>query len=283
MMRLELSLFLKKFKNKPLTIYERSSIVKVQLRSLSTKENMHQVYPHFVFGYGSLICPTSRAITAPTVAGRAAVPVTVKNIERTWAKRSDRGMTSMNIRFREGAECVGVLVPVDHIELSQFDEREVGYDRIELQPCDVVQVTFLGDSYYENTFLDVEVAGVDPPHIWVYVQYNPFPATTCFPIVQTYVDVILRGCLTVSEEFAHEFIATTRGWDPAELSDYVSSSDEEGSSDKETDDVVWLDDRNDPIYVRADPEYSLKKALELDRLLRKHHPHELRNRRRRAV
>jgi hypothetical protein len=32
------------------------------------------------------------------------------------------------------------------------------------------------------------------------------------PIVQSYVGIILSGCLTILEEFAHEFISTTKGW-----------------------------------------------------------------------
>jgi hypothetical protein len=198
----------------------------------------------------------------------------------------------MGVRFRDGAECVGVLVPVNRKELTQFDKREIGYDRVELQIADIMQVAFLEDtSYYENTFLDKDIVDDDdnndnddvkqPPKVWVYIQQNPIPATGPYPIVQSYVDVILRGCLTISEEFAHEFIATTKGWDPAELSSDTDSCCS-SSDDEEMDDVVWLDDRNDPIYVRADTEYSLRKAPELDRLLRKHHPHEMRNRRRRV-
>jgi hypothetical protein len=70
------------------------------------------------------------------------------------------------------------------------------------------------------------------------------------------VDIILRGCLTISEEFAHEFFLTTKGWDPSEL--------QEGSDDEDW----WVDDRRDPLYARADRKYSLEHAKELDKLLR---------------
>jgi hypothetical protein len=250
---------------------------------------MKHPFPHLVFGYGSLICPDSRAITAPTVAERHVIPVNAQNFERTWAKKSKRGMTSMGVRFREGVECVGVLVPVNEEELSQFDEREIGYDRVELKADDIFQIPFLADHFYENTFLAEDKLEV--PRIWVYVQQLPIPATESHPIVQSYLDIILRGCLSISEEFADEFMKTTKGWDPAELSeDDVSSSNERDDansengylSDDEMDDVVWIDDRKDPIYVRADVNYSLKKANELDRVLRKHRPEEFGKRKRKG-
>ena len=252
---------------------------------------MRKQFPHYVLGYGSLICPQSRAITAPTLANRAAIPVVVQNVERTWAKRSRRGMTVMGVRFRKGAECVGVLLPVTETELAQFDKREVGYDRYELHPDDVEPVPFLQDDYYKDTFLENEEFK-KPSKIWIYVQQDLTPAGRNHPIAQSYVDIILRGCLSISEEFAHEFIATTKGWHPKELNadrvrDY--STHEESACDDDDDDDVesngdelpWVDDRSDPLYVRADPEYSLAEAKKLDRLLTQHLPDITSRRRRR--
>lgn len=249
---------------------------------------MRHPFPHLVFAYGSLICPDSRAITAPTVAERHAIPVNAQNVERTWAKKSKRGMTSMGVRFRQGVECVGVLVPVNEEELLQFDEREIGYDRVELKAADILQLSFLEDHYYEDTFL-AEKDNFEVPRIWVYVQQDPIPATESHPIAQSYLDIILRGCLSISEEFADEFMKTTKGWDPAELSSTNEEEEEDDSnsesgdlSDEDMDNVVWIDDRKDPIYVRADVNYSLKKANELDRVLRKHRPEEFGKRKRKG-
>jgi hypothetical protein len=95
---------------------------------------------HFVFGYGSLICPESRAITAPEQSHKIATPVSVKNVERVWSKRTARGMTAMGVRFVEDAACIGVILPVSDKELALFDEREQGYDRKALLLSDVEQV-----------------------------------------------------------------------------------------------------------------------------------------------
>lgn len=108
---------------------------------------------HFIFGYGSLICPKSRAITAPTLKNAPAEPVVVCHIERTWSARVDirkafsglkvkpppslRDWTAMGVRFRRGAMCNGVLICVDEEELLRFDERELGYDRHRVDLADI--------------------------------------------------------------------------------------------------------------------------------------------------
>jgi hypothetical protein len=116
---------------------------------------------HFIFGYGSLICPLSRAVTAPSLGDAIAEPAVISHIERTWSARvskrqcddsfhdSDdgiddddpdreiRGWTPMGVRFRRGAECNGVLIRVDDAELARFDAREVGYARRRIDLADV--------------------------------------------------------------------------------------------------------------------------------------------------
>jgi hypothetical protein len=105
---------------------------------------------HYVFGYGSLICAQSRAISVPTLATRSALPVRINNLVRTWNKRSvESGTTFLGVQqlrtttpalvtteFRKGCACVGVLIPLDSSslekcrqELTALDQREVGYDR----------------------------------------------------------------------------------------------------------------------------------------------------------
>ena len=124
---------------------------------------------HFVFGYGSLICPQSRAITAPTLEDAIAEPVVINGIERIWSARVTkrqshsstgkddnsgavsssssasngrdhiRGWTPMGVQFRQGqgAKCNGVLIAVDKEELMRFDIREAGYDRRKIDLADI--------------------------------------------------------------------------------------------------------------------------------------------------
>jgi cation transport regulator ChaC len=257
---------------------------------------------HFVFGYGSLICPESRAITAPEQSHKIATPVSVRNIERVWSKRTARGMTAMGVRFVEDAACIGVILPVSDKELALFDEREQGYDRLPLLLSDVGRVSFLSPAHYEEDDHDIflqakEQNATDAVQIWVYVQRVENPASPEHPIVQTYVDTILRGCLSISEEFAQEFIASTKGWHPDELlleddddngddddddiKSNVSSSDEKQDSDMDVDsdyEGIWVDDRHQPVYIRGDPVWSRKNSRELDQLLLEHRPDHFPNR-----
>lgn len=252
--------------------------------SWTPNNDANNLLQHFVFGYGSLICANSRAVTAPETGDKLVTPVIVQGLERTWAKRTNRGMTAMGVRFVKEGECVGVLVPVSEDELSMFDQREVGYDRILLNPDTVDVVPFLDDQHYNaddhQTFLDRKEHAKDTLRIWVYVQCDPKPPTPEHPIVQTYVDTILRGCLDISEEFAAEFIATTKGWHPEEFQEIEEFSDCEEiancDSCQSSQGGYWVDDRHDPIYIRGDPAYSRRKAKELDRLLKQSRPHHLR-------
>lgn len=220
-------------------------------------------------------------------------------------------MTAMGVRFEPDAQCVGVILPVNETELRAFDKREQGYDRKRLSLAQVDLVSFLDPAFYQSEDHSVFVQAKQRKDerkiaLWLYVQRNPLPPTPEHPIVQSYVDVILRGCLSISEEFAKEFIETTVGWHPKEMEHIVgvgnetestsnqdresetdldsnaaandddrsnsSSNDDGADADDDDDEAIWVDDRRHPIYIRGDPQYSRKKARELDRLLKRHRP-----------
>jgi hypothetical protein len=246
-------------------------------------------------GYGSLICPNSRAKTVPETAGcNYATPVVVAGVQRTWAKRARR-MTAMGVSFADKtAECVGVLVPVEKRELLQFDQREQGYsrhilnwnnvhpvsspDKKENSPQSMATCPFLRA---KNEYGSVAGEGDGNICIWIYVQQQSEPPNANHPIVQSYVDIILGGCLSISEDFAKDFILHTKGW-PAEDEDEekVGNGNSTGKgisrvAVQQTSSIVeavWVDDRHDPIYSRADQEWSLKMAHQLDELLRSNRP-----------
>ena len=288
----------------------------------TTKTTTTTTFPHWIFGYGSLICPSSRAVTAPSLQGRRATPVSVRHLERLWSfPVTECGMTFMGIRPnpQSRAACVGVLVPVSDEELVQFDARELGYDRIALPHHHVERIAFLEDNGGDQEpskqteaaaaanqlcyFDQLAATTTHPndksssvlPKVWVYIQQAPSPVRHDAPIAQTYLDVILRGCLTISDQFAHQFIATTRGWHVEDF--HENDKDDENDGDEshnpkasttpttptETPPVqtFWVDDRNDPIYVRADPTYSQQFGHELDVLLAALRPGELAHRYRR--
>eukprot|EP00521_Asterionellopsis_glacialis_P018446 CAMPEP_0195293222 /NCGR_PEP_ID=MMETSP0707-20130614/12005_1 /TAXON_ID=33640 /ORGANISM="Asterionellopsis glacialis, Strain CCMP134" /LENGTH=251 /DNA_ID=CAMNT_0040353887 /DNA_START=130 /DNA_END=883 /DNA_ORIENTATION=+ len=212
--------------------------------NLATKEARH-----FIFGYGSLLCPQSRAITAPTVAGQPSHPVTVHHLERTWTARSGTG-TYVAVSFQENSKCSGVLIEVDDDELKQFDIREVGYDRAQVKLSHIDLFPSEHDANLDDTEKDVNV--------WVYVSNNPQPANPAYPILQSYVDIILRGCLHISEDFARSFIQTTQGWWHIDKHDFGAEDEEKKKEDNDESHYTWIDDRHSPKYVRADDDFHVR-------------------------
>lgn len=220
----------------------------------------------YIFAYGSLICPLSRAVSAPTLAPRHATPVRVHHLERQFSMPVG-GWTAMGVRFRHNASCVGVIIPVTRQELKQLDRRELGYDRNLLEPKHVEILSENAEANHDSNQLKEA-----PQIIWVYIQQKCIPPSMNDPIAQSYVDIILRGCLSVSNSFAEEFILTTNGWHLLEQERNDKHQKEQGERNADGSLVHWVDDRHDPLYVRADAEYSRDFGALLDQLLRAHVP-----------
>lgn len=210
--------------------------------------------------------PESRAKTNPSLAKQDGLPVVVNDVERVWTARTSSGYTAMGVRFRKGTECTGVLLEVTTVELADLDTREANYVRVQVHLDNVEQVSFLSDEeYYEteqsDALFEAKEEQSNEISVWVYVQKEPIPADSSHPIPQSYVDIILKGCLTISEDFARSFIDTTKGW---------HNQDGEGPS--------FVDDRENPIYIRADKEASAEHAEVIDQLLEEHRPTAFENR-----
>lgn len=108
--------------------------------------------------------------------------------------------------------------------------------------------------------------------VWVYVQKDAIPADPSHPIPQSYVDIIIRGCLTISKDFARSFIETTEGWNSNSCDEASGAGDAANVDNNSNDSQHWVDDRDFPIYKRADSEYSKKNADMIDQLLEEKAP-----------
>lgn len=126
------------------------------------KEQHH----HFIFGYGSLICPKSRKISAPSLseADAEAIPVLVTNWKRSWSARAPnhdygwKGQTYMGIQQEEGKCCNGVLIRVNETQLKQLDIREEGYDRVHIDLSEIHHVPTDNEANFINkSFLSLFV------------------------------------------------------------------------------------------------------------------------------
>lgn len=147
----------------------------------------------YIFGYGSLINAASRQRTGQT--GQA-IPAIAHGFVRYWGKIDDSySLSPLAVRQGEG-DVNGVLLEIDDSALIEFDRRERGYQRIEIQ-ADQIET--------EQVFKRDET-------IWIYVKERLEPPCELSPIMQTYVDTVLAGCLSVSTQFATHFINNTIGW-----------------------------------------------------------------------
>lgn len=150
----------------------------------------------YIFGYGSLINEYSRSRTGHT--GKS-YPVLVHGLQRSWGNVDGRyPIAPLVVKPGQGV-CNGVLVEVEERALRDFDQREHGYQRIQISADQIEQ---LGDT--KLTFSEP---------VWVYINYSALPPCHTNPITQTYIDTVLSGCLSVSTHFAEMFVATTSGWD----------------------------------------------------------------------
>ncbi|ELC0659305.1 gamma-glutamylcyclotransferase [Vibrio fluvialis] len=147
----------------------------------------------YIFGYGSLMNSASRQLTGNT--GKA-LPATVHGLVRYWGKIDDSYVISPLVVNPGEGQVNGVLLEIDEAALAEFDRRERGYQRIALT-AEQIETEAEFDSERE---------------IWVYVTEQHQPPCERSPIVQTYVDTVLAGCLEVSEAFARHFVEHTVGW-----------------------------------------------------------------------
>jgi hypothetical protein len=172
--------------------------------------------PQLVVGYGSLMEDGSRRRTAPRAG--PAHPVDVAGFERGWFARGGAvgfSTTYLGARANMGSHLNAVAYEVDAAELAATDRRESSYCRAPVAPADLRP-------------LEHAYSLPDGAQAWIYVvsadrAHDP---DVDFPIVQSYVDVFLSGCLEQEERFALEgfarrCIATTRGWSAHWVNDRI--------------------------------------------------------------
>ncbi|SAK90322.1 hypothetical protein AWB76_06542 [Caballeronia temeraria] len=171
----------------------------------------------FIFGYGSLINTPSRNETAGKPV--AAIPVRVSaafGYVRSWSDRSGSGFTALGLRRPLEGEAPmtinGVIYPVGN-DMSAFDQREKGYVRLEVPRALIEAVSWQALPSQGTVWVYVpKVEGEQPG------ERLPVPDAK-FPIVESYVDVVIEGGLEYGADFAREIIETTRDWSAYWLND----------------------------------------------------------------
>jgi hypothetical protein len=194
---------------------------------------------HYIVGYGSLMQDESRKRTAPKAG--AAYPVMVDGYRRGWFSRGQGvGFSATYLGAVEDKKhrMNAVIYAVDQPEILATDRRESSYCR---KVVDAVQVKSLSAG----------APGAEG-QIWLYATKEQAVAKPSdrYPIVQSYVDIFISGCLEQQTRFAlpgfaKQCLLTTTDWSRH-----------------------WVNDR---IFPRRPFAYQ-PKAGEIDRLLAEHLP-----------
>ena len=192
------------------------------------------VVQDYVFCFGSLINKASRVSSDPDAV--AAVPVRVKasaGYARSWNfQHPNAKLTALGLEKTEagaGRTINGVVCPVLSASgMEALDKREIGYKRVAIATKHLEPLSW-------QTL-------PDGARVWMYVPLGPAASTATLeagednddearagvgltgpsfhnPILQSYVDVCILGCLEYSEEFAREFVTSTSLWDGPWIND----------------------------------------------------------------
>ncbi len=178
---------------------------------------------NFIFGYGSLLEKESRERTTGQV---EVYPLSIKGLLRGWWARIPVAGLSTTflgcIQSSESNAVNGLVFEIRGDGLKKLDKREKGYDRIEVSHSNIKRD-------YANILTEED-------KVWTYVNHThnisefiqSNEPNKDFPIVQSYVDMCVNGCLEVEEqfkiennEFLIEFIQKTVNWNKFWVNDRI--------------------------------------------------------------
>jgi hypothetical protein len=170
----------------------------------------------YIVGYGSLMQDESRKRTSPQAG--PAHPVEVTGYARGWFARGDPlgfSTTYLGVTTESGASVNAVIYRVEANELAATDRREASYCRhgVPLAALRTLE---------KDPFLTSNAQA------WIYVNKPGAIAVPSakFPIVQSYVDIFVSGCLEQEQRFelqgfARQCLATTRYWSEHWVNDRI--------------------------------------------------------------
>jgi hypothetical protein len=160
----------------------------------------------FIVGYGSLMQTASRERTAP-LAGPA-IPVRLSGFRRGWFASGQQpgfNTTFLGAIPEQGRTMNAVLFALPSASVRDMDERESFYCRALISPDDI-QPT-------------VPKEPLPAGQYWIYLNgpHTVARPSRETPLVQSYVDIFIGGCLSMEKSagvagFAAECIRSTTDW-----------------------------------------------------------------------
>eukprot|EP00980_Cylindrotheca_fusiformis_P028220 scaffold22586_cov138-Cylindrotheca_fusiformis.AAC.40 len=188
----------------------------------------------YLFGFGSIINSSTHAswLAASKESKVEALPGAVATLkssfgyQRRWNFRSTTGFTALGLcpidqnGTQDGSSSGinGVVFQIKKSMVCDFDRREVGYQRLSI-PLECLQ-------FHTSCKKQAAFQFNGDEKIWIYV---PSPsqclhADENHPLLQSYVDTVLQGCLEWGgESMVEDFILMTGGWSTFFLNDTPSS------------------------------------------------------------
>jgi len=183
----------------------------------------------FLFGYGSLLNNESRCGSNGCNNAERENDALLVRVSKNWGytrafcTRSQTGFTALGLISSDtkptsagatvvgNAGIIGVIFEVSSIDLPTFDARERAYDRVTV-PAEHIEV------------VSGQLLNMPKPQdkVYTYIQKPEacLEANRDFPIIQTYVDACLSGCLAWGgEALMQDFVLNTLWWSPYFLND----------------------------------------------------------------
>jgi len=162
--------------------------------------------PQYMVGYGSLMQSASKLSTEPDAGIN--LPVLVTGFQRSWNTHGVYPTTYLGVQPSKSARMAAALYR-DFLKEGRLasDAREIDYCRVAVAP---EQVEMLDASSLPS-----------PSQIWIYVNKPDTLAApdSEYPIVQSYVDIFITGCLELQDrvadkkvDFVEACVRTTDGW-----------------------------------------------------------------------
>ena len=161
----------------------------------------------YIVGYGSLMQDESRRRTSPQAG--PAHPVEVAGYRRGWFAKGDPvgfSTTYLGVLADPNQHLNAVVYRVAAQELAATDQREAQYCRVNVHASAI-------------TALEAPALDLADGQTWIYVNQPVATAlpSARFPIVQSYVDIFVSGCLEQEQRFgltgfARQCLATTQDW-----------------------------------------------------------------------
>jgi len=180
----------------------------------------------YIFGYGSLqnIHSVNNTLSHKASLSEPTFIVRVKNLKRGWYLSMNSNntfsepWTTLACYEQSGCTTNGVLIEITSECLIKLDERETGYIRKQISIDNIEWLGGIGAATVrKNRFFNLPANST----VYYYSIDSDYiePPCTNAPILQSYIDVCLTGCIEIDHrlgndnyEYSSEFLKTTYGW-----------------------------------------------------------------------